>query len=818
MGNDFQFIGKDNISLQDIAYQIGRLSEDLREILIVDDAKKRIREIIQNPDNARILGPARVQGIWNDVRKMEDMPGIRSYLTNVSRFIDKEDRAKDSWENLAQYIGQVEVPPDAQSQEEIPQTEEAKLCPSHDNSTGGGSDAGSKHSNPVAQEASITPAEALILHGFGNPSCPQKGLSLADVLAMSEDSHPNMQIEPESLVKLLRELAEKLSGIGQRSEARRLVTEFFHKDFIKKALGHTRMGWVRQDIMNATTTEDVKRAVESLAAQVEKEGLPVPTEEANVQNAVMNRWKKNEVEVETWFERDRAFVGIQVRETGDYIAEWWDEDVSAAFEDGFFKSGRDFDKSVIEYADHLGAEAYPEYKDAKKESYMLNVGYSFESTKDEQFLGAMVPFGAMATAESVVRQGQDVEVVSGVYTGLRGKIKKIGKVVEVELTEPWSGRVNNIVMEIPAGEVIGLPHADVDEKRGSSSLLQDATTREVDWVEAEDEINGFLRMQTRSVFNLQEYMDIVNKKLAQFDLEVTGLKSQEPEGEESLKVLYNGSVMEDAKLDLKWYTKGNRTIVMAEIFIPESEEQKQEQELDDKIMDEMETQIERLANAQAAEAWSTPSDDMIDKFGEDVWVRADFGDATAVNGDLIRDDETAKPPEGFDLTNEGGDIPTTEEHVELRFVRDAVASALGISDDRVDDATYKQYKGQFAVTSASGDSEIWARPKEEPEEEPATNEADKVTAPKIDPKTKKEVNEYLYELSRQYHKSIPLADIRANLQASGLDIEDVILTGRDGRDTFDLTMGGQTVSNSVLILSWHKMEPSGNWEINAYLS
>lgn len=69
------------------------------------------------------------------------------------------------------------------------------------------------------------------------------------------------------------------------------------------------------------------------------------------------RWRDGEVVVSTWFERDRAFVGIQDVETTDYLAEWWDEEVGEMVEDGFFKPHDDL--SVIKYADEVGLPAYP---------------------------------------------------------------------------------------------------------------------------------------------------------------------------------------------------------------------------------------------------------------------------------------------------------------------------------------------------------------------------------------------------------------------------------------------------------------------------
>ena len=64
--------------------------------------------------------------------------------------------------------------------------------------------------------------------------------------------------------------------------------------------------------------------------------------------------------VETWFERDRAYVGLYpVDDEGKpdtnkkAIVEWWDEDVNEAIEDGFLDP-RDLHGSALDYAKHIG--------------------------------------------------------------------------------------------------------------------------------------------------------------------------------------------------------------------------------------------------------------------------------------------------------------------------------------------------------------------------------------------------------------------------------------------------------------------------------
>ena len=143
------------------------------------------------------------------------------------------------------------------------------------------------------------------------------------------------------------------------------------------------------------------------------------------------------------------------------------------------------------------------------------------------------------------------------------------------------------------------------------------------------------------------------------------------------------------------------------------------------------------------------------------------------------------------------------------ITRDLTPGSLEEAKKRKRLRKMKENKKNEVYTSVSGDAEIWAKPK--------TDEGGRVLSPKLDAKVRKEINDQLYDFSKQYWKSIPLSDIRGILNSNGLDFEDSIITGRDGRDTFDLTMGGHLVSNSMLVLSWHKME-SGSWEINAYLS
>jgi len=67
-----------------------------------------------------------------------------------------------------------------------------------------------------------------------------------------------------------------------------------------------------------------------------------------------SKLSRDNVRVEIWEERDRLHIGIQNKETGDYLQSWWDDDAREMFELGFFKSGPGLKESVLEYAEEMG--------------------------------------------------------------------------------------------------------------------------------------------------------------------------------------------------------------------------------------------------------------------------------------------------------------------------------------------------------------------------------------------------------------------------------------------------------------------------------
>jgi hypothetical protein len=65
-------------------------------------------------------------------------------------------------------------------------------------------------------------------------------------------------------------------------------------------------------------------------------------------------WTRQNTQINTWFERDRASVVLETLD-GTSIIEWWDEAVDEAVQDGFLDSS-DWHGSAIEYANYVGAQ------------------------------------------------------------------------------------------------------------------------------------------------------------------------------------------------------------------------------------------------------------------------------------------------------------------------------------------------------------------------------------------------------------------------------------------------------------------------------
>lgn len=86
-------------------------------------------------------------------------------------------------------------------------------------------------------------------------------------------------------------------------------------------------------------------------------------------------------------------------------------------------------------------------------------------------------------------------------------------------------------------------------------------------------------------------------------------------------------------------------------------------------------------------------------------------------------------------------------------------------------------------------------------------------------KASEQINNLIHN---RYFSSIPLDQIFDIVERAGLHFDpeekEVILTGREGRATWQLFSAAGRETNHMLVLSWHKMEQTGRYEIVAYVS
>ena len=104
-------------------------------------------------------------------------------------------------------------------------------------------------------------------------------------------------------------------------------------------------------------TNDYQDALDTLRAmenEAIRAGYKIDSQSTNPLQASSKKLTRDDVRVEVWEERDRLHIGIQNKETGDYLASWWDDDAREMFEQGFFKRRPSLEESVLSYAEEMG--------------------------------------------------------------------------------------------------------------------------------------------------------------------------------------------------------------------------------------------------------------------------------------------------------------------------------------------------------------------------------------------------------------------------------------------------------------------------------
>lgn len=97
----------------------------------------------------------------------------------------------------------------------------------------------------------------------------------------------------------------------------------------------------------------------------------------------------------------------------------------------------------------------------------------------------------------------------------------------------------------------------------------------------------------------------------------------------------------------------------------------------------------------------------------------------------------------------------------------------------------------------------------------------RVSAPKTT-RGAKLANNALHDLTaKSYFSAIPLDRIYDIIEESGFSFDaeekSCILCGREGKATWELFAEGRS-ANRMLVVTWHKMDTTGRYEVVAYVS
>lgn len=143
---------------------------------------------------------------------------------------------------------------------------------------------------------------------------------------------------------------------------------------------------------------------------------------------------------------------------------------------------------------------------------------------------------------------------------------------------------------------------------------------------------------------------------------------------------------------------------------------------DEVFLEEVREQAEKFlneyANERAAEAYSYIDNERArEKYGEEVFVVARFGDAVAVDGEQVFDTRHAKPPRNYELTDVGGRVPEgSEEATDIELIVESITPALSeilkydVPEDVVEESLELLYgtRNYISWTSDSGSVEVFA--------------------------------------------------------------------------------------------------------------
>lgn len=174
-----------------------------------------------------------------------------------------------------------------------------------------------------------------------------------------------------------------------------------------------KIGGSEEDFLNIVASnykldDDDVETLEDIPIDIIEEALPSYVEAIKGTKVSKNpgaHFKDDDFRVDTWFERDRAYVGLVNTKTEETVVEWWDDQVHEAIQDGFLDP-RDYKKSALEYAKSMKL-IWGENRPVKNPKKILKAHKQRISLKIKKLMKeGMKQKQAVATALSMQRAGR----------------------------------------------------------------------------------------------------------------------------------------------------------------------------------------------------------------------------------------------------------------------------------------------------------------------------------------------------------------------------------------------------------------------------
>lgn len=172
--------------------------------------------------------------------------------------------------------------------------------------------------------------------------------------------------------------------------------------------------------------------------------------------------------------------------------------------------------------------------------------------------------------------------------------------------------------------------------------------------------------------------------------------------------------------EVKWW--GDKVATLPEYLADEDESFKDDVLGYSEIKDALEKEVERMVDQSAAEGWSNANDQLVDDIAaegydpDSIVILAEFGDATAVNGDIdpektVAGLEAELEREGHEyLARFGGRVPSVEGYAYAEHVIRAVTKNLKVPVEQVEAAAKALDWWQEEIPgSSSGHTYLWAK-------------------------------------------------------------------------------------------------------------